>query len=103
MSRSYKKTPRAGNDKSSNGYKTIFNRKLRRKMNQHEDFELSSKGGFKKENPSWDISDYQSINYTFEEYYTLMMRMWEKYESDRKPAPTKKELYRAWYKDYKMK
>ena len=78
MSRSYKKTPWAG-DKSNTFMKKQFNRKLRRK-NKNTDPEdesnyLSNKS-YKKANESWDIKDYGWIM-TWEEYWQSCIKQWQ--------------------------
>lgn len=99
MSRSFKHTPRCGDDKSR-GWKQIYNRRLRAKerIALNEDDETMSSGSraeYKKVNNGYDICDFESLRYTFEEYWDWIVKYYEKYD---KPIPDKKQAYRDWYK-----
>lgn len=63
MSRSYKHTPRAG-DKKDKFFKRYANKKLRRNKLNHN----LQNSSYKKNFPTWDICDYESVNKSFEQY-----------------------------------
>ena len=79
MSRSFKHTPRCGDDKSR-GYKRISNRKIRHKLKK-EDFENNENTGgrnhsyFKRMTQTWDICDYESVGETFEQYFANQVQL----------------------------
>lgn len=108
MSRSYKKTPWAG-DKKGKIKKRIANQTVRSWLKQHPDVKLS-KSDFKKIYETWDICDY-GYKMTWEEYweseiryyYWFKMNFPEAKKSKYCKYPDKKETYRQWYKWYKMK
>ena len=97
MSRSYKKVARSG-DVKDKFYKNYSNRKIRRR--KYETFPHMS---YKKVLGQWDICDYNSVYYSFEEYWESEVRWWREYFYKWKPFPDKKECYRKWYRWYKMK
>lgn len=94
MSRSYKKVPRCGDNKNKI-MKNYANRVLRRDENTYQ------YNSYKKRFCSYDICDYNSVYYTFEDWYRMRVRQWERWE--RGPYPDRKEEYRKWYKYYKRK
>jgi len=108
MSRSYKKTPYAG-DKTDTYMKKQFNRKLRRQSKmvdpeeENEDLYLPNRS-YKKANESWDISDYGWVE-PWEEYWGKKVSEWQ---SDHNrgydvPYPDKEQEYKTWKKIYKQK
>lgn len=94
MSRSYKKVPRSGDNKNR-FMKKYANRVLRRDENtyQHK--------SYKKRFCSYNICDYNSVYYDFEDWYRMRVRQWERWGQG--PYPDRKEEYRKWYKYYKRK
>ena len=99
MSRSYKKTPYAGDTKGKDK-KRVANSKVRmtlKNLNQelkHNDY--------KKIYDSWDICDYGEI-YSWKEYWSHVLKRYIENPNLYKKPPNKKEEYRQWYKWYKMK
>ena len=70
MSRSYKKTPRGG-DRKDKFFKNYANRKLRR-----DKFHNLQHNSYKKNFCSWNICDYDSVNWTFEDHWRMTLRSW---------------------------
>ena len=99
MSRSYKKTPWAGDTKGKDK-KRDANSKVRMFL-KNLDNELKY-NAYKKVYETWDICDYGDIQ-TWEEYWNFCQRMYKKYPNLYKAPPNEKEEYRRWYKWYKMK
>ena len=97
MSRSYKKTPRSG-DKKDKYLKTYANRKLRR-----DKFNTLQHKTYKKNFCSWEICDYETVNYTFEQHWKDVLRRWYNWGHRYYPYPDKEDEYRRWYRWYKMK
>lgn len=88
MSRSYKRVPCC---KDHNTWaKKYANRYLRRNH-----LSISSGMAYKKLYCSWDICDYKFLE-SFRSYKDSFITYHQRRYSD-------KELYRMWYKDYKMK
>ena len=98
MSRSFKKTPRAGDIKSK-FHKTYSNRRLRRRRIDEDNAELVNKS-YKKYHNSWDICDYEITHLTFEEYWKKIVQHCKKFNDE---LPSKEEVYKAYYKMYKRK
>ena len=88
MSRSYKKIPCCKDH--TRGMKKCANRYVRRNY-----FMVPSGMAYKKLFCSWNISDYKFLR-SFNSYKRAVFKYDNKKYSD-------KELYRIWYKDYKMK
>lgn len=63
MSRSYKKTPRCGDTKTTG--KKFANRRVRRRPLE----EVYNRCSYKKLYEQWDICDYETVGYTFEAYW----------------------------------
>lgn len=96
MSRSYKKTPRAG-DKKDKFYKRYANRKLRR---QKLDIDLQHKS-YKKDFCSYDICDYETVGTSFEEFWRERVKWWHAWRYRYDPYPTREQAlkdYNRWYK-----
>jgi hypothetical protein len=98
MSRSFKKTPRAGGNKSK-FYKAYSNRRLRRRKVDDEEAELTN-NSYKKYNNSWDICDCEITRLTFEEYWDEIVRICIMLEC---ALPSKEKAYKDYYKTYKRK
>lgn len=103
MSNSYKKQPYCG--PKSKYMKEYARRKFRRTSDPEE---LYPGNSYRKFTNPWDICDYCYMYQDFEQYYQEYMQMylyWESIgilkENDR--APSRKELMRQWYRDYKGK
>ncbi len=91
MSRSYKRVPCCKDH--NKGAKQYANRYVRRKY-----LEVPSGKAYKKLFSSWDICDYKFL-YSFCDYknnFEMYSHIHHKKYSDR-------ELYKRWYKYYKMK
>ena len=97
MSRSYKKTPRSG-DQKDREMKRAANRKFRR--NKNFDETLNHKQ-YRKYFCSYDICDYETIGETFEEYYQRIVNNWYRWEQYYNiPFPDKKQIkkeYDKWF------
>lgn len=89
MSRSYKKVPCCKDH--NRGMKKYANRYVRRNY-----LIVPSGKAYKKLFCSYNICDYKFIE-SFQSY----QKGWYKYNRNRKYSD--KELYKMWYKDYKMK
>ena len=96
MSRSYKKTPRAGDTKHKSD-KRRANHRIRRQKNK-----LFQGNMYKKINESWEICDYQSI-LTFEQFYEDAIRQWYMWRYRYESFPSREDLYQKWFRWYKMK
>ena len=105
MSRSFKHTPRCGDNKS-NGFKTIFNRLERRRPVDEDSCAPRMRSEYKKRHSTWTICDYERVGCSFEEYWQEQMK-WYKIGETRgwrnNEKPDRKECYRRWYKHYKRK
>lgn len=101
MSRSFKKTPYAGDHKGK-WKKRRANDKVRSYFRRYPDMQISP-GDYRKIQNPWDICDFYSIT-TFEEYWQWEVNWYEEHKDHYNlPKLNKKELYRDWYKAYKMK
>lgn len=105
MSRSYKKVPYCG-DKKGKQKKRAANHKVRSWLKQNPDFILK-RNNYKKLYERYDICDYYWIT-SLQEYIDNEMKTYLYYSymypsRFKEPLPNKKELYRKWYKYYKMK
>jgi hypothetical protein len=98
MSRSYKKTPRAGDTKSKYS-KRYANRQLRRKK-LNTDFQYSS---YKKSFESYNICDFEEVATSFNDYWNSILRRWYDWEYKYESFPDKDRAYKEWFKDYKRK
>ena len=72
MSRSYKHTPRCGDQKGTQS-KRLANRKVRRKKLSED---IPQYSGFKKLYERWDICDYEEVGVSFEAYCAQRYRSW---------------------------
>ena len=99
MSKSYKRTPWAGDTKGK-AKKRDANSKVRMFLKNLE-HEIQN-GDYKKIYETWDICDYGWIE-DWEEYWNFELRRYAEHPEWYKKPPNKKEAYREWYKAYKMK
>ncbi len=99
MSRSYKRTPWAGDTKGK-AKKRDANSKVRMflKNLEHE----VQNGAYKRIYETWDICDYGWMQ-TWEEYWDFCLKHYAEHPERYRNPPNKKEEYRRWYKTYKMK
>lgn len=95
MSRSYKHTPYCGDEKNK-FFKRYANRKLRRNKLKHN---LQYKS-YRKNFPSWDICDYYSIYFGFEDYYKIHLRMWYDFNRNPEDKPTREQCWKDFKKYY---
>lgn len=97
MSRSYKKTPRSGEQKDKY-FKRYANRRLRRKK---LDINLKNKT-YRKDFCYYDICDYETVGMTFERFYQKRLKFWHMYHRFYgEPYPTREEAkkdYNRWFK-----
>lgn len=102
MSRSFKKTPYCG-DAKGKVKKQMANSKVRSYLKKYPELVIAN-GDFKKIFESYDICDFYSIE-NFDEYFAWHLKFYNE-NKNRWPdmeKPNKKQLYRDWYKSYKMK
>lgn len=97
MSRSYKKTPRSG-DQKDKFFKTYANRKFRR-----DKFNNLQHNSYKKNFCHYDICDYETVGETFEEWWKHCVSVWHNWGCRYEPYPSREEEYRRWYKWFKAK
>lgn len=105
MSRSYKHTPRSGQQKSGFS-KTQANKRLRQRPIPDGEAETAplNHSSYKKNYCSWDICDYEEVGVTWEEYWRGCMRFWSKYQKwHGLPPPNMEEEKKKYYKAYKRK
>ena len=90
MSRSYKRTPRAG-DRKDRYYKKYANRRVRRLTTD----ELPKSGkGYKKVFCHYDICDYETVGTIFEEYWEGLVKSWHRWRREcGQPYPDRDEAY----------
>lgn len=101
MSRSYKKTPGAGDSKGKNN-KRIANHKVRQSLKNKLDF-FPKGNKYKRVYDSWEICDYFDVC-TFEEYWRLQLKYYYQWRKDcGYSLPSKEEAYQEWCKYYKRK
>ena len=72
MSRSYKHTPRCGDQKGAHA-KRLANRKVRRKKLSED---IPQYSGFKKLYERWNICDYEEVGVSYEAYCSQRYRSW---------------------------
>lgn len=97
MSRSFKRTPRCGDQKDKD-FKKYANRKIRR-----DKFNNLQHKSYKKNFCSYDICDYETVGETFEEYWRSCLNSWHQWRYKYDPYPNRLTAYREWYKWYKAK
>lgn len=97
MSRSYKKTPRCG-DQKDKIYKRISNKKVRKCKDT-----LNNKS-YKKLFCSYDICDYETVGETFNQYYERAVSNWYRYGwKYGDPFPDKRKVYQEYMRWFKRK
>ena len=93
MSRSYKKTPKSG-DENDKVYKKYANRKVRRLPLEEPTLKRKA---YRKVSCSWDICDYKEVGTTFEEYWNGLLKSWLTWGRNYGiPYPNREQAY----KDY---
>jgi hypothetical protein len=98
MSRSYKKTPRAGDTKNK-FLKHYANKQLRKK-----DFDTDlSHNNYKKFSESWNICDFEVVGTDFSDYWRNVVRQWHSWKYRYDSFPDKKQAYKEWYKHFRRK
>jgi len=100
MSRSYKKAAYCGDHKGKDK-KRIANSKVRSTLKKL-DYNFSSHSAYKKMYGQWEICDWYFLE-SWEEYWEWAKKMYKEFPEIYKKPLNKKEAYRAWYKEYKMK
>ena len=103
MSRSFKKTPYAG-DQKGKWKKRRANDKVRSYFKQNPETQIA-RGDYRKIQNPWDICDWCDKFETFEKCWEWEINFYNQFK-DHYPhlkEPNKKEVYREWYKIYKMK
>ena len=98
MSRSYKKTPRAGDSKNKVEKKLANHRFRQNKLTRDLNY-----GSYKKNHNSWNICDFEDVGTTFELYWSFVVSHWLRYDYSSKPYPNKDKVYKEWYLLYKRK
>ena len=97
MSRSYKKTPRAG-DKKNKFFKKYSNHRIRHRSVEDHDLNY---GAYKKASCSWNICDFETVGITFEQYWRSVLRSWHRFgKGVGMPYPNRDEEYREYRRWY---
>ena len=96
MSRSYKHTPRSG-DQKDRYFKRYANRRVRRlPIDEHP-----LKGNdYKKVFCQYEICDYETVGTSFEQYWERLVKRWYEWEWRFEPFPDREEAYeeyRRWF------
>ena len=96
MSRSYKHTPRSGNNKDQY-FKRYANRRVRRlPIDEHP-----LKGNdYKKVFCQYEICDYETVGTSFEQYWESLVKRWYEWMWRSEPFPDRDEAYeeyRRWF------
>ena len=99
MSRSYKRTPWAGDTKGKDK-KRQANSKVRMFLKNLD--QIIQNSDYKKVYESWNICDY-GWKYDWKEYWEKILLFYKEHPEYFKNPPNKEEEYRKWYKTYKMK
>ena len=100
MSRSYKRTPRAGQQKDK-FFKNYANRRLRRLPPDEHPYNNCS---YKKYNCSWNICDYEEVGTSFEEYWERLVKSWQSWRHlYGYPFPCREQAYKEYCQWYKRK
>ena len=100
MSRSYKRTPRAGQQKDK-FFKNYANRRLRRLPTDEHPYNNCS---YKKYNCSWNICDYEEVGTSFEEYWERLVKSWQSWRHlYGYPFPCREQAYKEYCQWYKRK
>ena len=96
MSRSYKHTPRSG-DQKDRYFKRYANRRVRRlPIDEHP-----LKGNdYKKVFCQYEICDYETVGTSFEQYWESLVKRWYEWMWRSEPFPDRNEAYeeyRRWF------
>ena len=92
MSRSYKHTPRSG-DQKDKFFKRYSNRKIRRLPND----EYPAKGkAYKKVLHDYSICDYENVGTSFQQYWERLVKRWYNWEWHYCPFPDRDEAYQEY-------
>lgn len=93
MSRSYKHTPRSGEQKDK------FKKKQANKRVRQlpiDSLPLKNKS-YKKYTCSYDICDYQTVGISFEQYWESAVASWHRWKHiTKKPFPDREEVYQEY-------
>lgn len=96
MSRSYKRTPRCG-DQKDRYFKKYSNHKICRLPID----ELPKKGKtYKKVLHDYSICDYETVGTSFQQYWARLIKRWHEWEWHYAPYPDYEEAYeeyRRWF------
>ena len=94
MSRSYKHTPRSG-DQKDKFFKKYSNHKVRRlPIDEHP-----LKGNaYKKVLHDYSICDYENVGTSFEQYWESLVKRWYNWEWQYCPFPDRDEAYQEYYR-----
>ena len=89
MSRSFKHTPRCG-DQKDKFFKKYSNHKVRRlPMDEHP-----LKGNtYKKVLHDYSICDYETVGISFEQYWECLVKRWYEWNWKHSPFPDRDEVY----------
>ena len=99
MSRSYKHTPRSGQQKDRY-FKKYANRKLRKFSID----DLPKNGnGYKKVFCHYDICDYETVGTSFEQYWASVVDAWHNWFWKYEPFPDKDETYEEYRRNFLRK
>lgn len=97
MSRSYKHTPRSGQQKDK-FFKRYANRRLRRLP--IDELPLNNKS-YKKDYCYYDICDFETVGITFEQYWVSLVKSWHRWRMHCDlPLPTREEAYQEYLRWY---
>ena len=101
MSRSYKHTPRCGDQKGSHAKRQANRVVRRRKLSE----DIPQYSGYKKLYERWDICDYEEVGVSFTAYCSQRYRSWFSWQSwySLDPLPEPQELRREYEKYYVRK
>ena len=92
MSRSYKHTPRSGQQKDKY-FKRYSNRKVRRlPIDEHP---LKGKT-YKKVLHDYSICDYETVGISFEQYWERLVKRWYEWEHQSFDFPDREEAYQEY-------
>ena len=92
MSRSYKHTPRSG-DQKDRFFKKYANRKVRRlPIDEHP-----LKGNiYKRVFCHYEICDFETVGISFEQYWERLVKRWHEWEWRYCPFPDREEAYQEY-------
>ena len=100
MSRSYKRTPRSGQQKDK-FFKNYANRRLRRLPTDEHPYNNCT---YKKVSCSWNICDYEDVGTSFEQYWERLVKSWHQWRTyNNIPLPSREQAYEEYCRWYKRK